>query len=64
MAKEKSAAILTIHDAVNMSAKGKQKIAQWLQGQAKSLVKEGHKYSKRFTARYLYMPTKKDARRD
>lgn len=52
--KEKSAAILTIKDAPNMSKKGKAAIAKWLNQCAKNLVKDGHLYSNRFTARYLY----------
>lgn len=51
---EKSAAILTIKDAPNMSAKGKKEIAEWLRRQAKMLIKDGDKYAKNFTARYLY----------
>jgi hypothetical protein len=50
----KSAAILTIKDAPNMSEKGKKEVAEWLKRQAKMLIKEGDNYAKNFTARYLY----------
>lgn len=52
--KVKSAAVLTVRDAPNMTPEGKKAIAEWLRKQAKMLVKEGKNYSKRFTARYLY----------
>lgn len=51
---EKTAAIVTIKDASAMSPEGKKEIAEWLRRQAKQLLKEGHNYSGRFTARYLY----------
>jgi hypothetical protein len=50
----KSAAILTIKDAANMSKKGKQDIANWLRKQAKALIKDGHLYHKKIVIRYLY----------
>lgn len=52
--KEKCAASITIHDAADMSFKGKKEIADWLRKQAKMLLKEGDNYSTRFRASYLY----------
>jgi len=52
--KEKSAAIITIHDAPNMTRRGRKHIAAWLRRQAEFLEQDGDKFSKRFTARYLY----------
>jgi hypothetical protein len=50
----KSAAVLTIHDAGNMTKIGKKNIANWLKKQANSLLADGHLYSKKFTARFQY----------
>ena len=50
-----SAASLTIWEASQMSDKGKKAIAEWLRQQAKNLLKDGKNYSKRFTARYMYL---------
>lgn len=52
--KDKSAAVLTIHDAPRMTAKGRRQIAAWLKKQAAFLTKDGGAFAKRFTARYLY----------
>lgn len=52
--KTKSAAIVTIHNAAKMHAKGRKKIANWLRGRAALLEKHGDLMAKRFTARYLY----------
>lgn len=52
--KEKSAAVVTIFDAPNMTAKGKHAIALWLRRQARQLERDAKLYAKRFTARYLY----------
>ena len=49
----RSAAILTIKNADTMSPEGRKAIADWLRGQAKDLVKLGHKYHKTLRARYL-----------
>lgn len=55
MAKEKSAAILTLKKPGVMSKRGRKSIADWLRQQASFLLKHGDQYSKtRFTARYLY----------
>jgi len=51
----KSAAIVTIHDAPNMSIEGRKRIADWLRQRAKCLTKNADVYSKRFTARYHYL---------
>lgn len=53
--KRKWAAVLTIFDADDMTPKGRKDIAEWLRRQAKFLVKDGDKLSKRFTARYMYL---------
>lgn len=50
----KSAAIVTINDAQNMSIEGRNRIADWLRQRAKCLTKNADVYSKRFTARYIY----------
>jgi len=58
MAKEKSksAAILTIFDASNMTSKGVDSIVAWLRKQASQLKTKKYReqYAKRCTARYLY----------
>lgn len=51
---EKSAAIITIHDAPNMTAKGRRQIAAWMRRQADFLEGHGKLLAKRFTARYRY----------
>lgn len=51
---EKSAAVLTIKDADQMTDKGRREIATWLRKQANSLVQHGENYADRFRARYLY----------
>lgn len=53
--KEKSAAILTIKDAPNMSKRGRKSIADWLERQAGFLRRNGDQLSTRFTARYIYV---------
>lgn len=55
MSKEKSAAILTIKEAAEMTPEGKKDIARWLRRQAKFLEQSGAEYASRFTARYLYL---------
>jgi hypothetical protein len=55
MKKEKCAASITIHDAADMTPKGKKEIAEWLRKQAKMLLKEGDNYPTRFRASYLYI---------
>ena len=53
--KEKSAAILSVFKAPEMTKKGRKDIAAWLRRQATNLLRYGDKYSEtRFTARYLY----------
>ena len=54
--KTKSAAVLTIFDAADMTPKGKCDIARWLKRQATFLTMHGYEMSKRFTARYIYDP--------
>ena len=52
--KQKSAAILTIHKAPEMSKRGRKAIANWLRRQADFLEHHADELSKRFTARYIY----------
>ena len=52
----KSAAVLTIFDAPKMNLRGRRLISEWLKRQAKMLVKDGDKFSARYTGRYLYHP--------
>lgn len=54
MASDKSAAVLTIFRADEMTDEGRRDIARWLRRHANLLVKEGDNYSTRFTGRYLY----------
>lgn len=54
MVKEKSAAILTMKDADNMTNEGRKDIARWLRRQADFLVKHHREFASRYTARYLY----------
>lgn len=55
--KEKSAAVLTFHDAENYSDDGAKNIAKWLRRQATYIQKKEFRanVSKRYTARYLYI---------
>lgn len=53
-AKYRSAAVLTIFDAPNMTTRGANAIAKWLENQAKFLRKYRAELSNRFVARYLY----------
>lgn len=64
MKKEKSAAVFTIFDAPMMTERGRKLIAIWLKQCADNLVKEGSKYAKVFRARYMYISTKTDKRRN
>ena len=52
--KPKSAVILTIHRAGEMTPTARKRIAQWLDRQKKFFLKYPNKLSKRFTARYLF----------
>lgn len=52
--KNKAAAIVTIHRAGEMTAKGRRDIAKWLRRHAELLLEHGAQYSARFTGRYLY----------
>ena len=56
MAKSKSAAVLTLHDAENYSEQGVKEIAAWLRRQAKYVTQKEFRdnVAKRYTARYLY----------
>lgn len=50
---EKVIARVTVYGAGEMSKDDRQEIANWLRRKAGELVKEGAKYSKRYTARYV-----------
>jgi hypothetical protein len=53
--KERSAAVLTIHEPGRMTARGRRDIVAWLRRQAAYFLRHGEQYSEtRFTARYLY----------
>ena len=52
--REKTAAVLTIKDAGEMTTRGRKAVAEWLRKQASWLEKDGHVYAPRFRARYLY----------
>lgn len=52
--KERSAAVLTIKDADQMTKRGRRDIADWLRKQADFLIEHGDQFSGRFRARYLY----------
>lgn len=56
MAKEKSAAILTVYDISDMSPKGRRDIINWLKKQISNIEKHHEKpgFAKRYTARYIY----------
>jgi predicted HicB family RNase H-like nuclease len=54
----KVAATVIIHDAKNMTKKGREQVAEWLANQATSLFEYGNAYSKQFRARYYYRPKK------
>ncbi len=53
-AKDKSAAILTIFKAPEMTKRGRKQIAEWLRRQARFLEQNGDELASRFRARYLY----------
>ena len=50
----KSAAILTIHHAADMTPAGRKAVIAWLRRQATWLQRHHHQLGPRFTARYLY----------
>lgn len=52
--REKIAAKLTIDKASKMTVSGRKEIAKWLLEHSKMITREGHKYSDRFTGKYLY----------
>lgn len=55
---EKSAAIVTIKNAADMTPQGRRDIAAWLRQQASFLLKYHKELSPTFRARYLYAETK------
>lgn len=50
MPKDKLSAAVLIHDAAKMTPKGRREIALWLRRQGAALLRDGHKYSRKFTA--------------
>ena len=54
MTKLKSAEVLTINRAEDMTPSGRKAIAKWLDKQKEFLLKHSKELSKRYTARYLY----------
>lgn len=55
----KTAAVVTIFKASEMSKLGKHRIACWLRRTAETLEREGHNLAARFTARYHYVERKR-----
>ena len=53
-AKSKSAAVVTIFAAPEMTSEGRKNVVKWLRQQARFLEKYGPELAARFTARYLY----------
>jgi hypothetical protein len=51
---EKSAAIVTIRRAADMTTKGRRQVVAWLRKQADFLEQYSKELSPRFCARYLY----------
>ena len=51
---EKTAAIVTIKRASDMTPGGRKTIADWLRACADNLEKDGADYSEQFRARYIY----------
>lgn len=52
---EKSAAVITIHDAPKMSKRGRNAIADWMERQAQFLRNNAKQLNHRFRARYIYV---------
>lgn len=50
---DRAIALLTIHGAAEMGPEGRVELADWLEHCAETLRKDGHNYSRLFTARYL-----------
>lgn len=55
---ERTAAILTIRNAPNMTKRGRKLVADWMRRCADTFEADGQAYSLLFTARYLYDPEK------
>jgi hypothetical protein len=49
-----TAAALTIHNAGDMTPRGRAVLARWLKSQAEFLTKHGHEFAPKFKARYEY----------
>lgn len=49
-----TAAVLTLNDPANYSAKGKKSILAWLKRQERYFSKNSKKMSKRYRAHYIY----------
>ena len=54
MSNHRTAAIITIRAADQMTPEGRNDIATWMRKQADFLCEHGDEYSKEFRARYLY----------
>lgn len=52
--KDKTAAIVTVFRAPDMSTNGRRRIAEWLRRQASVLERNASKLARRYTARYIY----------
>lgn len=56
---EKTAAVVTIHRASEMTAKGRNRIAKWLESRAKLLRKHSNLMAKRFVSTYSFSAKRK-----
>ncbi len=51
--KDKTIAILTVHNAAKFTAKGRRDIANWLHNLADTILNDAEKLDTRFRARYI-----------
>lgn len=58
--REKSAAVVTVFRATDMTTQGVNDVARWMERQARWLRKHAHECGPRFVARFLYRPEKGD----
>lgn len=58
-----AAAAVTIHEAGEMTKRGRAEVAQWLRHQAEALETDGADYADLFRARYLCTPERRKSAR-
>lgn len=51
--KTEAVVVITIHGAEKMTPAQKKKINNWFRVQGRNIVRDGHNYAKRFTARFF-----------